>query len=228
MTTAALDTHESHDDHGPAKGIKRWLFTTNHKDIGTLYLVLSLTMFFIGGTMALVIRSELMVPGLQFVHPEFFNSMTTMHALVMVFGAVMPAFVGLANWMIPMMIGAPDMALPRMNNWSFWILPVAFGLLVATLFMPGGAPASERTAPECRHCVPLHVAGPLPASIDGGPVGAEGRRVDRVGEGLAGRSARVPPEHRTLPPRRHEIGRATLDEFLSDHRQRGKDALRLP
>ena len=55
--------------------------------------------------------------------------MTTMHALIMVFGAVMPAFVGLANWMIPLMIGAPDMALPRMNNWSFWILPVAFGIL---------------------------------------------------------------------------------------------------
>ena len=71
--------------------------------------------------------------------------MTTMHALIMVFGAVMPAFVGLANWMIPMMIGAPDMALPRMNNWSFWILPVAFGILLSTLFMPGGAPASGWT-----------------------------------------------------------------------------------
>ena len=65
--------------------------------------------------MALVIRAELFQPGLQLVNPEFFNQMTTMHALVMVFGAVMPAFVGLANWMIPMQIGAPDMALPRMN-----------------------------------------------------------------------------------------------------------------
>jgi cytochrome c oxidase subunit 1 len=64
--------------------------------------------------------------------------MTTMHALVMIFGAVMPAFVGLANWMIPLMIGAPDMALPRMNNWSFWIMPFAFTLLLLTLFMPGG------------------------------------------------------------------------------------------
>ena len=108
MTAAVADTH---DDHGPAKGFTRWLFTTNHKDIGTLYLVLSLVMFFVGGAMALIIRSELMAPGLQFVHPEFFNQMTTVHALVMVFGAVMPAFVGLANWMIPMMIGAPDMAL---------------------------------------------------------------------------------------------------------------------
>jgi cytochrome c oxidase subunit 1 len=143
MTTAVADAHDAH--HGPEQGIKRWLFTTNHKDIGTMYLVFSLVMFFIGGAMALVIRSELMQPGLQFVHPEFFNQMTTMHALIMVFGAVMPAFVGLANWMIPMMIGAPDMALPRMNNWSFWILPVAFGLLLSTLLMPGGSPASGWT-----------------------------------------------------------------------------------
>src|SRR5210317_1162919 len=146
MTTAVADAHAAeHEDHGPEKGIKRWLFSTNHKDIGTMYLIFSLTMFFIGGAMAMVIRSELAVPGLQFVHPEFFNSMTTMHALIMVFGAVMPAFVGLANWMIPLMIGAPDMALPRMNNWSFWILPVAFGILLSTLLMPGGAPAAGWT-----------------------------------------------------------------------------------
>ena len=146
MTTAVADAHDAHDDHhGPAKGLSRWLFTTNHKDIGTMYLIFSLTMFFIGGFMALIIRSELAIPGLQFVHPEFFNSMTTMHALIMVFGAVMPAFVGLANWMIPLQIGAPDMALPRMNNWSFWILPVAFGMLLSTLIMPGGAPASGWT-----------------------------------------------------------------------------------
>ncbi|HAN80062.1 MAG TPA: cytochrome c oxidase subunit I, partial [Gammaproteobacteria bacterium] len=68
------------------------------------------------------------------------NQMTTMHGLIMVFGAVMPAFVGLANWMIPMQVGAPDMALPRMNNWSFWILPFAFLILLSSLFMPGGAP----------------------------------------------------------------------------------------
>jgi cytochrome c oxidase subunit 1 len=95
-------SHDSHhDDHGPAKGITRWLFTTNHKDIGTLYLIFSLIMFFTGGAMALVIRAELFQPGLQFVDPHFFNQLTTMHALLMVFGAVMPAFVGLANWLIP-------------------------------------------------------------------------------------------------------------------------------
>ena len=126
--------------HGPQPGFKRWLYTTNHKDIGSMYLWFSFAMFLLGGCMALVIRAELFEPGLQIVQPEFFNQMTTMHGLIMVFGAVMPAFVGLANWMIPMMIGAPDMALPRMNNWSFWILPFAFAMLASTLFMEGGAP----------------------------------------------------------------------------------------
>ncbi|WP_305460200.1 cytochrome c oxidase subunit I [Photobacterium leiognathi] len=135
-----IDTEQDHHEHQPAKGLKRWLFTTNHKDIGTLYLLFSLTMFFVGGAMAMVIRAELFQPGLQLVEPNFFNQMTTVHGLIMVFGAVMPAFTGLANWMIPMMIGAPDMALPRMNNWSFWILPFAFSLLLASLFMEGGGP----------------------------------------------------------------------------------------
>jgi cytochrome c oxidase subunit 1 len=123
----------------------RWITTTNHKDIGTLYLWFSFAMFLVGGAMALVIRAELFQPGLQVVDPQFFNSMTTLHGLIMVFGAVMPAAVGLANWLIPMMIGAPDMALPRMNNWSFWILPFAAFLLVITLFLPGGAPAGGWT-----------------------------------------------------------------------------------
>jgi len=126
--------------HGPAKGFTRWLYTTNHKDIGSMYLWFSFAMFLLGGVFALVIRAELFEPGLQIVEPEFFNQMTTMHGLVMVFGAVMPAFVGLANWMIPMMVGAPDMALPRMNNWSFWILPFAFTMMISTLFMEGGGP----------------------------------------------------------------------------------------
>ena len=141
-----MDTTLSHTvgttdhGHGPAKGLGRWLFTTNHKDIGTLYLWFSLLMFLTGGCMALMIRAELFQPGLQLVQPDFFNQLTTMHGLIMVFGAVMPAFVGLANWMVPMMVGAPDMALPRMNNWSFWILPFAFSLMLSTLFMEGGGP----------------------------------------------------------------------------------------
>ena len=142
MSTATA--HDVHHEEHPS-GITRWFFTTNHKDIGTLYLLFSLLMFFVGGAMAMVIRAELFQPGLQVVNPMFFNSLTTMHALVMIFGAVMPAFVGLANWLVPMMIGAPDMALPRMNNWSFWILPFAFAMLLSTFFMEGGAPAGGWT-----------------------------------------------------------------------------------
>jgi cytochrome c oxidase subunit 1 len=145
--SAVADAHAAdHHDHGPAKGIGRWLFTTNHKDIGTMYLVFSFAMFLAGGAMAMIIRAELFQPGLQMVEPAFFNQMTTMHGLVMIFGAVMPAFVGLANWMIPLMVGAPDMALPRMNNWSFWLLVTGSLILMSTLFMDGGAPNFGWTA----------------------------------------------------------------------------------
>ena len=139
--TAVADHH--HDEI--PKGLSRWLFTTNHKDIGTLYLWFSFIMFIIGGAMALVIRAELFQPGLQLVNPHFFNQMTTVHALVMIFGAIMPGFVGFANWLVPLMIGAPDMALPRMNNWSFWLLPFAGTLLIGSLFVPGGGPAAGWT-----------------------------------------------------------------------------------
>jgi len=139
------DTHHDDHDHKPHGFFNRWVCSTNHKDIGTLYLIFSFTMACIGAAFSGVIRTELMQPGLQFVQPYFFNQMTTLHALVMIFGAIMPGFVGLANWMVPLQIGAPDMALPRMNNWSFWILPFAFFLLLSTLFMPGGAPAGGWT-----------------------------------------------------------------------------------
>ncbi len=139
MSTAT--THDEHHDHGAPSGLMRWVKTTNHKDIGTLYLWFAFIMLLIGGAMAMVIRAELFQPGLQVVDPHFFNTMTTMHGLIMVFGAIMPGMVGLANWQIPLMIGAPDMALPRMNNWSFWILPFAGTMLLSTLFMEGGGPA---------------------------------------------------------------------------------------
>jgi len=110
-----------------------------------MYLVFALAMLFVGGAMSFVIRAELFQPGLQFVNPNFFNQMITLHALIMVFGMIMPAFAGFANWMIPLMIGAPDMALPRLNNLSFWILPFAGVMLLSTLFMEGGAPGSGWT-----------------------------------------------------------------------------------
>ena len=143
---AAHGHAHGHDDHAHhPSGLMRWVTTTNHKDIGTLYLLFSLTMFFIGGLLAFGIRAELFQPGLQYWEPEFFNQLTTMHGLIMVFGAIMPAFVGFANWQIPMMIGAPDMAFARMNNWSFWLLPPAAILLVSSFFVPGGAPAGGWT-----------------------------------------------------------------------------------
>src|SRR5438067_12980251 len=137
-----------HAGHGYAhhpSGIMRWITTTNHKDIGTMYLLFSFTMFIVGGILALLIRLELFQPGLQFVNPQMFNQFTTMHGLIMVFGAIMPAFVGFANWMIPLQIGAADMAFARMNNLSFWLLIPAAIMIVSPFFMPGGAPAAGWT-----------------------------------------------------------------------------------
>ena len=137
-------SHDHSHDHHPS-GLMRWVTTTNHKDIGSMYLWFSFAMFIVGGIMALVIRAELFQPGLQVVDPDRFNQMTTLHGLIMVFGAIMPAFVGFANWMIPLMIGASDMAFARMNNWSFWLLPPAAILLTGSLLVPGGAAASGWT-----------------------------------------------------------------------------------
>src|SRR3954452_11873575 len=146
--SAVLDhhdhAHDDHHDHAPA-GWRRWVFATNHKDIGTLYLLFSFFMLLSGGVLALLIRAELFQPGLQLVQPEVFNQLTTMHGLIMVFGAIMPAFVGFANWMIPLQIGASDMAFARMNNFSFWLLPPAALLLVGSFLVPGGATAAGWT-----------------------------------------------------------------------------------
>ena len=131
--SAVLD-HHGHADHDHAHdhpvGWRSWVFATNHKDIGTLYLWFSFTMLMVGGVNALLLRSELFQPGLQLMKPEFFNQLTTLHGLIMVFGSIMPAFVGFANWQITLMVGASDMAFARMNNFSFWLLPPAALLLV--------------------------------------------------------------------------------------------------
>src|SRR3981189_1077234 len=146
MTTIVHAQAAGHDHaHELPYGWRRWLFATNHKDIGTLYLLFSFIMFLSGGVMALMIRAELFEPGLQIIRPEFFNQLTTMHGLIMVFGAIMPAFVGFANWMIPLQIGASDMAFARMNNFSFWLLPVAAILLITSFFVPRGATAAGWT-----------------------------------------------------------------------------------
>ncbi len=129
----AAHAHDAHHDEHP-RGISRWLFTTNHKDIGRLYIGFSVIMFLVGGVLAMLIRTELLRPTLM-IPPEIYNQIITVHGLVMVFAAVMPATTGLANYLIPMMIGAPDMALPRLNNWGFWLLPPAALLLVMPFFL---------------------------------------------------------------------------------------------
>jgi cytochrome c oxidase subunit 1 len=140
--------HAGHAGHPPAHdeqhdhphGWRRWLFATNHKDIGTLYLVFAFANLLIGGLLAMLIRLELFQPGLHFFNPELYNQLVTMHGLIMVFGAIMPAFVGFANWMIPLQIGASDMAFARLNNFSFWLNVPAALILAGSFFLPGGAP----------------------------------------------------------------------------------------
>ncbi|MEW6314254.1 MAG: cbb3-type cytochrome c oxidase subunit I [Pseudomonadota bacterium] len=156
---SAISIHDDHHHDHPT-GIKRWLSTTNHKDLGTLYMSAALIFFFVGGAMALTFRAELFQPGLQFLNPALFNQLVTVHALVMVFAAAMPVATGFNNYLIPLMIGAPDMALPRVNNWGFWILPLSAVLLVSgfilTLFGIGdGAPGGGWT----NHNISLSMQG---------------------------------------------------------------------
>ena len=132
--------YEDHDDGKPGF-FARWFYSTNHKDIGTLYLIFGIISGIIGGYLSFMMRMELSEPGIQiFENGHAYNVFASMHGLIMIFFMVMPAVIGgFGNWFVPIMIGAPDMAFPRMNNLSFWLLPVALICLLISFFVPGSA-----------------------------------------------------------------------------------------
>ncbi|HYO42989.1 MAG TPA: cytochrome c oxidase subunit I [Candidatus Limnocylindrales bacterium] len=122
-------------------GLYEWLTTTDHKKIGIMYLINSILFFVAGGILALVVRAELAIPGLQLIDEAFYNQAFTMHASFMLFLFVIPILAGFGNYVVPLQVGAPDMAFPRINALSFWLLPLG-GLLMGSGFLVSGGAAA--------------------------------------------------------------------------------------